>query len=272
MDWCSAPHCASDARWCGRSDLRITTRKRGYPTEYRRQWLTLCRLDVERSVSAGGRPASGRLWAVSSHEITQLIHEFGLIAVFLAAGLQSMGLPIPGGTALVIAGIDASAKNGLPLEGVIAAGALGALLGGTAGFAVGRWRGEPVLLRVARLFRQEPERVQELRSQFQRHAIAPLFIARFITGLRNTAGLVAGASGVPLGRFLTVSAVVALAWSALITLEYYFAGHAILGAPTWLQIVLIIGGVLATVASFRFLRLGLGGRRRRPAEAAEVSD
>jgi membrane protein DedA with SNARE-associated domain len=209
---------------------------------------------------------------VSSHEITQLIHEFGLVAVFLAAGLQAIGFPVPGGTALVIAGIDASTKNGLPLAGVIAAGALGALLGGTVGFAAGRWRGESVLLRVGRVFRQQPERVQELRGQFQAHAIAPLFIARFITGLRNVAGLVAGASAVPLGRFLAVSAVAALAWSALITLEYYFAGHAILGAPTWLQIVLIVVGVLATIASFRFLRLGLGVRGRRPAEAAESSD
>ena len=209
---------------------------------------------------------------MSSHEITQLIHEFGLLAVFLAAGLQAMGFPVPGGTALVIAGLDASTKNGLPLGGVIAAGALGAVLGGTAGFAAGRWHGESLLLRVGRLFRQRPERVHEFRAQFQTHAIAPLFIARFITGLRNIAGLVAGASGVGLGRFLAVSAVAGLAWSALITLEYYFAGHAILGAPTWLQIVLIIVGVLATIASFRFLRIGLGVRGQRPAEATEVLD
>jgi membrane protein DedA with SNARE-associated domain len=209
---------------------------------------------------------------VSSHEITELIHEFGLIAVFLSAGLQAMGFPVPGGTALVIAGIDASTKNGLPLAGVIAAGALGALLGGTAGFAAGRWRGESVLLRVGRLFRQQPERVQELRGQFEKHSIGPLFIARFIAGLRNVAGLLAGASGVGLGRFLAVSAVAALAWSALITLEYYFVGHTILAAPTWLQIAVIIVGVLATIASFRFLRLGLGVRDRHPAEAAEASD
>ena len=209
---------------------------------------------------------------MSSHEITQLIHEFGLIAVFLAAGLQAIGFPVPGGTALVIAGIDASSKNGLPLVGVIAAGALGAIFGGTAGFAVGRWRGEPVLLSIGRLFRQQPQRMQDLRGQFQRNAIAPLFIARFVTGLRNVAGLAAGASGVPLGRFLAVSAVAACAWSALITLEYYFAGHAVLGAPTWLQIVLIIVGVAATIVSLRFLRLGLGVRGRSPAEAAEASD
>lgn len=146
------------------------------------------RPDGQAAPRPGSQPASCRLCAVSSHEIAQLIHEVGLIAVFLAAGLQAMGLPVPAGTALVIAGIDASAKNGLPLGGVIAAGALGALLGGTVGFAIGRWRGEPVLLRVGRLFRQEPERVQELRGQFRSHAVAPLFIARFITGYEMPPG------------------------------------------------------------------------------------
>jgi membrane protein DedA with SNARE-associated domain len=209
---------------------------------------------------------------VSSHEVTQLIHEFGLIAVFLAAGLQAMGFPVPGGTALVIAGIDASTKNGLPLAGVIAAGALGALLGGTAGFAAGRWRGESVLVRVGRLFRQQPERVQQLRGQFERHSIAPLFVARFITGLRNVVGLLAGASGVGLGRFLAVSAVAALAWSSLITLEYYFAGHMILAAPTWLQVAAIMIGILATIASFRFLRLGPDVGKRRTVEATDTSE
>jgi hypothetical protein len=77
---------------------------------------------------------------VSSHEITQLIHEYGLLVVFLAAGLQAMGFPVPGGTALVVAGIDASTRRGLPLGGVIAAGAVGALVGTTVGFALGRWR------------------------------------------------------------------------------------------------------------------------------------
>jgi hypothetical protein len=142
-------------------------------------------LGVERSGRGVRTPASCKLGAVSSHEITQLIHEFGLVAVCLAAGLQAMGFPVPGGTALVVAGIDTSSRNGLPLDGVIAAGALGAMCGGTAGFAVGRWRGEPVLLRIGRLLRQQPERVEELRGRFQRNAIAPLFIARFVTGLRS---------------------------------------------------------------------------------------
>jgi membrane protein DedA with SNARE-associated domain len=189
--------------------------------------------------------------SVSSHEITHLIHEYGLIVVFLAAGLQAVGFPIPGGTALVAAGVYASTKHGLPVVGVIVAGALGALLGTALGFAIGRWRGDRVLVRLGKLFRQKPERVAQLRIWFQEHGVWPVFIARFITGARNLAGLVAGATGMQFVRFLLVSAVACLAWATIITLEYYFAGHVILGAPTWLQITLVIVGIIGTVVMFR---------------------
>jgi membrane protein DedA with SNARE-associated domain len=205
---------------------------------------------------------------VSSHEITVLIHDYGLIVVFLAAGLQAVGFPVPGGTALVIAGIDASTKHGLPLVGVIVAGAVGALVGTTGGWVVGRWRGEVALVRLGRLLRQRPERVQQLRERFASRGLFSIFLARFITGARNVAGLVAGASGMAFTSFFLVSAAAATAWSAIITLEYYFAGHAILGAPTWLQILLVIVGIIATIVSFRFLRPALG----RPADTADAAE
>jgi membrane protein DedA with SNARE-associated domain len=209
---------------------------------------------------------------VSSHEITQLIHDYGLIVVFLAAGLQAVGFPIPGGTALVVGGIDASTKHGLPVVGVIVAGALGALLGTTLGFGLGRWRGDRVLIRIGRVFRQKPERVEHLRQRFQEHSLAPVFIARFITGARNVVGLLAGAGGMRLPPFLLVSAAAAIAWSTLITLEYYFAGRTILGAPTWLQIVLVVVGVIATIVSLRLLRPGVERSSKAPAEAAELTE
>jgi membrane protein DedA with SNARE-associated domain len=155
--------------------------------------------------------------------------------------------------------------------GVIVAGALGALVGTTGGFAIGRWRGEPILLRLGRLFRQRPERVQRLRRDFQKHALAPVFIARFITGARNLVGLIAGASGMAFRGFFFVSAAAAVVWATVITLEYYFAGKAILGAPTWLQILLIVVGIVATIISFRLLRPGLAERvaGTKPADAGE---
>ena len=209
---------------------------------------------------------------MSTHEITHLIHAYGLFVVFLATGLQALGLPVPGGTVLVAAAIDASTKHGLPVVGVLVAGAVGAVVGGCAGFALGRWRGEPILVRLGKLVRQRPERVQHFREEFQHHAVAPLFIARFVTGARNVVGLLAGSSGVAPLLFLLVTAAAAVAWSTLITLEYYFAGHVILGAPTWLQILLIIVGLIATVVSFKLLKPGVLTGTKRPTDAPRPVD
>lgn len=203
---------------------------------------------------------------MSSHEIEQLLHQYGLGLVFTAVALQAVGVPVPGTTALVAAAVYAGTSHGLPIVGVIAAGAAGALLGTTAGFALGRWRGEPVLLWLAGRLRQTPARVERLRREFDEHGAAWLFVGRFVSGLRNLTGLVAGASGMALRRFLPLSAAAALVWALVNGLEYYWFGHALVGAATWLQIVLLCVGLTWTVVSFRLL--GRRARRRRAGQAS----
>jgi len=174
--------------------------------------------------------------------------------VFVAVALQAFGLPIPGTTALIAAAVYAATAHALPIEGVIAAGALGALVGTTAAFAGGRWGGESLLLRVGGRLRQSPERVQKLRSQFAAHGVAWLFVGRFISGVRNVSGWVAGASGMSVNRFVPVSAAAALTWSTVNALEYYWFGHALLGASTWVQVVLVCVGIAWMLVSLSLLR------------------
>lgn len=100
----------------------------------------------------------------------------------------------------------------------------------------------------------DAERVNELRREFATHSGTWLFIGRFITGLRNVAGLVAGASGMPARRFLTFSAAAAIVWATFNSLEYYWFGRALAAADTWLQIVLVLIGLAWLVFSFRLLR------------------
>jgi membrane protein DedA with SNARE-associated domain len=191
---------------------------------------------------------------VSTHEIQQLLHEYGLGLVFAVTGLQAVGAPLPGTTVLIAAALYASTDHALPIIGVIAAGAGGALTGTSSGFLLGRWRGRRILDAVARRLRQTPERVNELRREFATHSGTWLFIGRFITGLRNVAGLVAGASGMPARRFLTFSAAAAIVWATFNSLEYYWFGRALAAADTWLQIVLVLVGLAWLVFSFRLLR------------------
>lgn len=174
--------------------------------------------------------------------------------MFAVVALQALGAPLPGTTVLIAAAVYAATARGLPIAGVIAAGALGALAGTSAGFLVGRRGGEPVLLRLGARIGQRPERVQQLRREFAAHGPAWLFVARFVTGLRNVCGLVAGASGMSPRRFLPVCAAAALTWSTVNGLEYYWFGRALAAADLWVQILLVGAGLAWVVVSIRLLR------------------
>ncbi|MEA2198993.1 MAG: hypothetical protein QOJ25_3044 [Solirubrobacteraceae bacterium] len=191
---------------------------------------------------------------MTGHEIHHLLHEYGLGIVFVATALQAVGAPIPGTTVLIAAALYAAASHGLPIAGVIAAGALGALAGTSVGFALGRWRGEWLLGQAGRLVRQSPERVALLRKEFAVHGGSVLFFGRFITGLRNVVGLLAGASGMPVRRFLPITAAASAAWALVNGLEYYWFGDALAGADTWVQVVLVGVGLVWLVLTFRLLR------------------
>ena len=193
--------------------------------------------------------------------------------MFAVVGLQALGAPLPGTTALVAAALYAATSHGLPIAGVVAAGALGALAGTSAGFALGRWGGERFLLRIARRLRQSPARVQVLRSEFAVHGGAWLFVGRFVSGLRNVTGLVAGASGMAVNRFLPLSAAAATVWALINALEYYWFGHALAGADTWLQIVLVCAGLAWMLLSLSFLRRRALRRLQRasPADGSEIA-
>ena len=191
---------------------------------------------------------------MSSHEIHRLLHEYGLAIVFAAVGLQALGAPVPGTTVLVAAAVYAATAHGLPIAGVIAAGILGALAGTCGGFVIGRWGGERLLHRLGRIARQPPQRVALVRRELAERGTPWLFVARFITGGRNVAGLAAGASGMGFARFVGVSAAAATAWALVNALEYYFFGDALAGASTWVQVVLVLAGIAWLVVSVRLLR------------------
>jgi membrane protein DedA with SNARE-associated domain len=174
--------------------------------------------------------------------------------VFVAVGLQALGAPLPGTTVLIAAALYAGTNHGLPIVGVIVAGVLGAVVGTSAGFALGRWRGADLLLWLGRRLRQSPARVAQLRAEFAAHGGAWLFVGRFISGLRNVTGILAGSSGMSYTRFLAFSAAAAVVWALVNALEYYWFGRALASADTWLQIVLIVAGVASLLGSLHLMR------------------
>ncbi len=207
---------------------------------------------------------------MSGHEINHLIQSYGCGIVFAAAALQAVGAPVPGTTVLVAAAVFAATAHGLPIVGVILAGAGGAAAGTTAGFLIGRRGGVPLLLWIGRRLRQDPVRIGRLRTEFARRGSGWIFIGRFITGVRNVTGLLAGASGMPFVRFLVVNLAAALVWAAVNALEYYWFGRALAGASTWLQVLLVVLGLAWLVLSLHLLRRRAARRLRSADWAAET--
>jgi hypothetical protein len=75
--------------------------------------------------------------SVSFGELQQLVTAHGYWAVALIVGLESMGLPLPGETILVLAAIYAATEPSFNIWVVIAVAAFGAIVGDNAGYWLG---------------------------------------------------------------------------------------------------------------------------------------
>ncbi len=85
--------------------------------------------------------------SVSFGELQQLVTAHGYWAVALIVGLESMGLPLPGETILVLAAIYAATEPSFNIWVVIAVAAFGAIVGDNAGYWLGLRYGYALLLR-----------------------------------------------------------------------------------------------------------------------------
>ena len=76
--------------------------------------------------------------AVLGGQLHTWIDRYGYEAVFALVGLESIGVPLPGETALITAALYAATTHGLEIAAIIAVAAAGAIIGDNIGFALGR--------------------------------------------------------------------------------------------------------------------------------------
>ena len=163
------------------------------------------------------------LVANSLELIEQYIGVYGYWAVFFGVMLENAGLPVPGETILLVAGYFASTHH-LDLLLVMVVAAIGAVIGDNIGFAIGQRFGRSFLLRIGKYIFLTPRRLAHLETYFERFGSKTILIARFVTGLRVFAAVLAGASRMPWRTFFINNVAGALIWAAVIsTLGYVFA-------------------------------------------------
>lgn len=151
-----------------------------------------------------------------------LLATYGYVILFLLVGLESMGIPLPGETALVTAAALA-ARGHLSIYAVIATAAAAAILGDNGGYWIGRTGGIPFVRRYGRVVRLDERHLERAQSFFRRHGAKTVFIGRFVALLRTWAALLAGLGCMPYGIFTAYNAAGGITWSLLFgTLGYLF--------------------------------------------------
>jgi membrane protein DedA with SNARE-associated domain len=178
------------------------------------------------------------------------INNYGYEAVFVLVGLESIGVPIPGETALIIAALYAATTHHLSIAIIIAVAAAAAIIGDNIGFALGRWGGYRILRRYGKYVRFDERRLKIGLYVFREHGGKVVFIGRFIAVLRTYAAFLAGTNQMAWPRFLLFNAAGGITWALVIGLAYYYIGGAVSRLRGPLDIIL---GAVALVVVIGFL-------------------
>jgi membrane protein DedA with SNARE-associated domain len=198
--------------------------------------------------------------------------ELMYVIVAIVISLESMGVPLPGEIALVAASLLA-VSGFANIWWVALAATLGAIVGDSIGYAIGRRGGRPFLERLGRRFPRHlgPPHLAKAEQIFQRWGVAAIFFGRFIALLRVLAGPLSGALRVPYPKFLAANAAGGVAWASGTALLVYYVGKA---AETWLSrfswialAIAVVAGVVTTLylrhrARREFAAIGVDGDGR----------
>lgn len=176
------------------------------------------------------------------------------IVVGAVVGVESLGVPLPGEVVLVTAALMSS-HHELAVNPVLvgAAGVVGAVIGDSIGYTVGRRFGMPLFDWLGRRFPNHfgPGHVALAERVFDRAGIWAVFFGRFIALLRIFAGPLAGALKLRYLHFLAANVAGAVCWAGGTTALVYYAGVA---AERWLTrfswialVVAVLCGVVVAV-------------------------
>jgi len=171
------------------------------------------------------------------------------VALFVLIAVESSGVPVPGETALITAGVLAS-KGDAQIEIVVLLAALAAILGDNVGYAIGRSGGRRLLERPGWFEHRRHQILEHGEPFFERHGPPAVFLGRWVAGLRIAAAWLAGINRMPWRRFLFWNALGGIAWAASVGMLAYLLGPT---AERIFRTVGIAGVALVAVVVLGFL-------------------
>ena len=192
----------------------------------------------------------------------------GLPVMTLLIAGESMGVPLPGETALIAAAILAS-RGQLDIVAVVTLAAFAAIVGDNLGYLIGRRGGRRLLLRQPRLRAHGERLLARGEPFFARHGPKAVFLGRWFAGLRIAAAWLAGINRMPWRSFLFWNATGGIFWATTVGLLAYALGHS---AEQIIKTAGVIGAggvITGGLAALLWLRARHRRRRRAALDASE---
>jgi membrane protein DedA with SNARE-associated domain len=186
--------------------------------------------------------------------VMPLIATHGYWLVGIIVGVESMGIPAPGETALVTAAIYAGTTHRLSIVLLIIAAAIGAIIGDNLGYLIGRRFGYEFLVRHGTRIGVDEARLKLGRFLFDRHGGKVVFFGRFIAVLRTLAAALSGAACMDWRRFLAFNALGGFAWATFYGTAAYVFGDRMRQVHGALAAIGISVAIVVVAAVFWWLR------------------
>jgi membrane protein DedA with SNARE-associated domain len=227
--------------------------------------VTVPVLMTAATLASSPPPLPGFLNALASP-----LQHYGIWAIGLLIMLEDFGIPVPGETILIGGAIYAGAGR-LNIVAVGVVGFIAAVIGDNIGFAIGHFGGRALALRWGKYVFLTEERLDKAEGFFHRHGGKVIAIARFVEGLRQANGIIAGIAGMRWRRFLAFNALGAALWVGTWVSLGYLAGQHIATIYHYITVYSYYALIAVAVLLVAYVTLRLLRRRRGATAAASTA-
>jgi membrane protein DedA with SNARE-associated domain len=194
--------------------------------------------------------------------VGKYLTEYSYWAVALLVMVEDFGIPVPGETILIAAAVDAgTGRLNVVLVGII--GFAAAVIGDNIGFAIGRYGGRALVTRWGKYVFLTEERLGKAERFFDAHGGKIIVVARFLEGLRQANGIIAGISGMPWLRFIAFNALGAALWVGCWVSVGYFGGQHITTIYDYVTRYSLYALTALAIAAVAWIALVIRKRRKR---------
>jgi membrane protein DedA with SNARE-associated domain len=200
------------------------------------------------------------------NDLSSPLDHYGLWAVLALVLIEDFGIPVPGETVLIAAAVFAGSGR-MNVFAVALVGFAAAVLGDNIGYAIGRFGGRKLVDRWGKYVFLTPERLERAESFFGRHGAKIIVIARFVEGLRQANGIIAGIGKMDWRRFLACNALGAALWVGTWVGVGYLAGRHITAIYNAITKYSLYAAIVAVIA-IAIWAASRAHKRRRRAKAA----